>query len=39
MPVYFLIGDRKGVDLDETGGRKELGKAEGGEGNLSGYVV
>lgn len=25
MPVYFLSKDRTGVDLDERGGREELG--------------
>lgn len=31
MLVYFLIGDRKGVDSDGRGGREELGGVEGGK--------
>lgn len=31
MPAYFLGRDRKGMDLDERGGREELAGAGGRE--------
>lgn len=38
MPVCFLISDRKGVELDERGGVKELGGV-GGRANWKQYIV
>jgi hypothetical protein len=37
--LCFLMRDRKGVNLDRKGGRKELGGAEGGKTTIRMYCV